>query len=321
MNELSTLRTLRENVVEPSGDELKAAFDKLAVAMRSAESAKRRPRFARTRWVLASTAAVALVGVVAGNIHVSAESADAASTLMTIAGETVTYADPVPSSGEYLLARTHAQWPQTTLDENNNTVRIPNEQVIEIYQPANPADDWVMYRDWGAWQAVTQEGSIEIIRAKNGEFYGPGHWLTEDLAEIPEGDGAEVLAYFDEKYVGGSVSRDEDNFERIASILRSGLVPAEIRARLFAALANIPGVSATPDIENLDGVKGVAIGRTEFLRGGMRAEIILDPKTGLVIGERSISSVAIFGYGFNEIASLTAITTTVASEAPAVAKP
>lgn len=59
-----------------------------------------------------------------------------------------------------------------------------------------------------------------------------------------------------------------------------------------------------------------AIGPTEMLRGGQRAEIIVDPATGLVIGERQLSTMAVFGFGVDEVLSLTAIETSVAPTAP-----
>lgn len=53
-----------------------------------------------------------------------------------------------------------------------------------------------------------------------------------------------------------------------------------------------------------------------MLRGGQRAEIIVDPATGLVIGERQLSTMAVFGFGVDEVLSLTAIETSVAPTAP-----
>ena len=72
----------------------------------------------------------------------------------------------------------------------------------------------------------------------------------------------------------------------IADLLRTGLVPADLRAALYKAAAMIPGVTIMEGQANLDGRTGVAIGRTEGTL--MRQEIIIDPKTGQVIGERQV---------------------------------
>jgi RNA polymerase sigma-70 factor (ECF subfamily) len=280
-----------------------------------------RRRFVKARWTLAVTAAAAVAILVAGNIHVTAQSAYAASTLEELAGVAITYSDPTPAAGEYLLATTRATWPTHTA--NGDVIKRSDEDLIQVYQPVDPTQPWVLVRDWGSGQASPQEGDqvisgdghVETIRDLDGSFYG-SPWLQQDPAGIPTGTGAEVLAHFDSQYTGGSASRDEDNFVRISDLLRSGLIPADLRARLFEALALIPGVTATSGVANLDGVEGIAIGRTEWLRGGMRQEIIIDPATGMVIGDRGVSTLALFGWGFNETMWLTAITTTVAPTAP-----
>jgi RNA polymerase sigma-70 factor (ECF subfamily) len=136
-----------------------------------------------------------------------------------------------------------------------------------------------------------------------------------DLADIPL-DGAAAYSWIDSQYIGGSASRDEDNFERIRSILRTGLVPAPQRSALLDALARIPGVSATENVANLDGVVGVAIGRSELMRFGERWEIIIEPSTGLVIGERSLKGTAFFGWGPSELISLTAIESSIVDVVP-----
>jgi RNA polymerase sigma-70 factor (ECF subfamily) len=112
------------------------------------------------------------------------------------------------------------------------------------------------------------------------------------------------------------MSREEDDFSRIIDILRSGLVPAPQRAALLEALSRIPGVTATDNVKNLDGVAGVAIGRTEPLRSGERQEIIIDPSTGLVIGERTMSGTTLFGWGPDHQIEATATQTTVTNEVP-----
>lgn len=88
------------------------------------------------------------------------------------------------------------------------------------------------------------------------------------------------------------------------------------RAALLDALSRVPGVTATGNVANLDGVTGVAIGRSEPVRAGQRQEIIIDPNTGLVIGERTVAGAALFGFGLNEEMSVTAVETTVTGAAP-----
>ena len=311
MNEFTMLRTLREEVPAPTSDQLAPAFGRLEAAMDQKAVRRHAPR---ARWVLAVAGGAVVLALVAGNVAVSAQSAAAASLLRATAGS-VRFVDPVPGPGQFLLSHTHANWMVSSQDSNGNVTTGHNEQIIDVYVPGDPSAEWVLYRDWGSLRGVNGTGSKETMMAKAGEFYGDP-WLTQDMDAIPKG-GAAALAHFDAEYSGGSASRDEDNFVRIVDLLRSGLVPAELRATLFEALALVPGVTSTADVENLDGKTGVAIGRTELLRAGMRQEIIIDPDTGLVIGERAVSTFAVFGFGFNEVVSLTAVDTSVTDTAPA----
>jgi hypothetical protein len=309
MNEFSTLRTLREEVPTPTADQLAPAFARLEIAMNQHGI---RVHVPRSRWVLATAAGAVLLSAVAGNVTLTARSAAAASVLRA-AADGVQVADAALAPGQYLLSHTHANWMVSGTDLNGNEISGHNEQIIDVYVPSDPSAEWVLYRDWGNL-AANGGDNTEMMTAQGGEFYGDP-WLPQDLDAIPT-TGAAALVYFDAQYSGGSASRDEDNFVRIVGLLRTGLVPAEVRAALFDALALIPGVTSTANVENFDGTPGVAIGRTELLRAGMRQEIIIDPDSGLVIGERTVSTFALFGFGLNEVVSLTAIDTSVTDTAP-----
>ncbi|MCZ9880658.1 hypothetical protein [Arthrobacter sp. B2a2-09] len=73
----------------------------------------------------------------------------------------------------------------------------------------------------------------------------------------------------------------------IADLLRTGVVPGELRAALYKAAALIPGVTVTDEQAALDGYKGIAIGRVENA-SHIPQDIIIDPKTGMPIGERQV---------------------------------
>lgn len=315
MEELTLLRTLRDDVPDPTPDRLEPALAKLEEAM-SGKKVRRRPRVPRARWIVAAAAGAIVLALATGNITMTVRSAQAADTLRVVAGETVQFSDPAPAPGQYLLSHTYANWPVSF----NGGPWMPDLQTLDVYIPADRGDEWVLYRDWGeVLSRVSDSERFEVIRAEDGEFYGGGvswgDWY-QPISDIPVGAGREVLDYFDAQYRGGSMSRDEDNFERIIGVLRTGIVPATQRAGMYEALALIPGVTSTDGVANLDGRTGIAIGRTEALRGGMRSEIIIDPSTGLVIGERQITTYAIFGLGYNDIFSLTAIETSVVDFVP-----
>ena len=318
MDELTLLRSTRDDSREPSPIALTAGRAALLARIAdddathaTAHHRNKRRWVPRLTWAAAGVAAAMTGVLVVGNVTLSSQSAYASDVLRTAATQTIQYADLVAGSDQYLRSRTHARWGVC-----NETGCEPNDQILDVYMPADPEAEWVLYRDWGNMVGVLTGESVETTRAVNGRFYGPeSSWVNVDYAVIPL-DGAAAYEWIDAQYNGGSASRNEDNFVRVMDILRSGLVPAPQRAALLEALARIPGVTATDNVANLDGVTGVAIGRNELLRAGERQEVIIDPDTGLIIGERAMSGVSLFGWGVNQEMSLTAIETSVVDKAP-----
>lgn len=66
---------------------------------------------------------------------------------------------------------------------------------------------------------------------------------------------------------GAGVSKDGEALVAIADVLRCGFVPADLRAALFQAATGSPGVDMTSEQANLDGRRGVAVGRDERSNG------------------------------------------------------
>lgn len=318
MDELTLLRNTRDDSLEPSPTALAAGRAALLGRIADgdathavAQHQKKRPWLPRLTWAAAGVAATVTAVLVAGNVTLNAQTAYASDILRSAATQTIHYADLVAGSGQFLRSNTHARW--GVCDDSGCE---PNDQILDVYMPADPEAEWTLYRDWGSMPGISTGESIETIRAVDGQFYGPdSSWVNVDYVDIPL-DGIAAYEWINAQYSGGSASRNEDNFVRITDILRSGLVPAPQRAALLDALSRIPGVSATDNVANLDGVTGIAIGRNEMLRAGQRQEIIIDPDTGLVIGERAMSGATLFGWGLNEEMSLTAIEITVVDTAP-----
>ncbi|MFD9736396.1 CU044_5270 family protein [Umezawaea sp. NPDC059074] len=70
------------------------------------------------------------------------------------------------------------------------------------------------------------------------------------------------------------------------SMLDSGVMPASLRGDFLRALAKIDGVKVVEEATTTDGRKGLALGlETE----NERRDLIVDPATGDVIGERSVA--------------------------------
>ena len=76
---------------------------------------------------------------------------------------------------------------------------------------------------------------------------------------------------------------DQEVLVYAADALRSGLLPADLRAAIYRALTRLPSLKITERAATLDGRTGTALGVTA---AGQRQEIVIDPETGVFIGER-----------------------------------
>lgn len=258
--------------------------------------------------VAAGAAAVAAALVVTGVIVPSGDrsgaTAQAADFLNAAAITTIQTSDPVLQPGQYLRIETHQASGVT-----DGTRELPMWQQTEVdvlYIPEDPTDVWVLEQRplrptvfFGDTEDIAMRGYDPestnpeyngIIREAGGDFYGskPSSLGLEELPRDPEA----LRDHMYDEYVGGSASIDEDVWVRITDLLRTRLVPADLRAAMYRALALIPGVTIIEKEATLDGRTGVALGRTEPERGSTyRVEIIIDPATGLVIGDRDVTLV------------------------------
>lgn len=320
MDELTLLRSTRDDDLAPSEKTLDAGraalLARIAEPQRAAHLAPRRRRrpLRRASWIAAGTAA-ALTGIlVAGNVNLGVQSARASEVLREAAAAALQFSDVTAAPGQYVRITRHEKYPWCEASAQGEMVcEGTNEETTSVYVPSDPADLWVQTRDWGNFPGKDE---VEVHRAYDGEFYGPGSGPAfSTYAEVPL-DGAAAYAWIHAQYVGGSASPDEDDFVRITDLLRSGLVPAPQRAALLDALSRIPGVSSTGGVTTLDGVEGVAIGRDEPMRLGNRDEVIVDAATGYVIGERTVSGTTFFGWGVGEVVRSSATSVAVVDDAP-----
>ncbi|HEY4226678.1 MAG TPA: CU044_5270 family protein [Pseudolysinimonas sp.] len=332
MDELTLLRKVREDVAEPSVTALNVGRAALldAAAPTMAKPATRHRVLRRAGW---TTLAVVVAGGVAAILvftnvvglagwRGSADPA-AADTLAQAAAATIATADPVVASGQYLEVSTLAVYASIS-----DTSTYLEHQDGQMYIPADRHDEWVWVRDaetvaktFGpasekqAAEDAQQPGAPDIIRAADGAFYN-GEPMDWGLTALPR-DPRQLLNYIYRTTAGQGTSPDGEALAFIADTLRTGVVPADLRAALYKALAGIPGVSISDRDATLDGRTGVAFGRNEG--NGLRQEIIIDPSTGLLIGEREVvlRDGILPGVPAGESMGWTAVTTTVVDAAPA----
>lgn len=292
-------------------------------------SVKRQRR--RRKCVTSVAAASVLAGLVAGDIVGLAgwrggANAEAADVLNTAAETAITSSDPVVNPGQYLRIRSTNVWSTEDWPEDGSKYQWLDTEKMDMYIPADRTSEWVWLRsgrvpttffDDKARNYVQEQGiqaHPETLRAAKGEFYGqPGGTLTTDMSTFPR-DPYRLLNHIYIRTLGAGQSVDGEALVFIADLLRTGLVPADLRAALYKAAAMIPGVTIMEGQANLDGRTGVAIGRTEGTL--MRQEIIIDPKTGQLIGEREVLTQAYGVMPAGTPISWTAVETSASDTAP-----
>ncbi|MDQ1130727.1 CU044_5270 family protein [Microbacterium sp. SORGH_AS_0888] len=353
MDELSLLQRIRTDAPEPSADALRRARAALLERAEAESDATRpvpRPKHRhRARWLglgaLGTAAAALTVTLVATNVLGVAgwrggADAAAAAVLDKAALAAITSADPVLRPGQYLKIDTTAVYRYVGFRSDTD---VDGQPVIayltiernQLYVPADRSLDWVWVRgNTEPYETFSPEAAEvaqkryeqsiaefgtgpDILRAPGGAFYGNSS--RPDYAALPR-DPQQLLNHIYDTTRGAGRSPDGEALVWIADILRSGTVPADLRAALYRAAAGIPGVEITEQTANLDGRTGVAIGRVETV-DDTRQDIIIDPSTGALIGERQVALGDTFGLPEGTPTGFTAVTTSVVDSAPAGGTP
>lgn len=290
---------------------------------------KARPR---RRVVLTMAAAAVVAGLIAGDVVGLAgwrggASAQAAEVLNKAAQTAITATDPVVNPGQYLRIKSTNVWMTESWEEDGSKYLWLDTEKFDMYIPADRSDEWVWLRSGRVpttfFEATAKEyvreqnirAHPELLRARKGEFYGSsGGWLTADMSSFPR-DPYRLLNNIYKWTLGKGQSVDGQALVFIADLLRTGIVPADLRAALYKAAAMIPGVTITEGQANLNGQTGVAIGHTDSSGFGSK-EIIIDPRTGQLIGEREVLNQAYQVIPAGTAIAWTAIETSVSDTAP-----
>ena len=317
--------TMRRNIfnrVAPSSD-------LVAMPARRPRRTGRRIGFA-TLGVGTLAAALIVTGIVVPIGAGGGASAEAAAFLDSAAAATIKTSDPVVKPGQYLRIATNANYGASTGEAGYEEYWLAPSTGV-LYIPADKSDEWVWERHplqptvfYGNTEEIALQQYQEwlgdpdldaVLRGYGGNFYDNPR-RDYGMDELPR-DPSALRDYFYGKYTDGSASIDEDVWVRITDLLRTGEVPADLRAALYRAIALIPGVEIIDEQAALDGRTGVALGRVEPARGSTsREEIIIDPTTGLIIGERTVILARQGEIPSGTVVSSASIETTVVNSAP-----
>lgn len=118
--------------------------------------------------------------------------------------------------------------------------------------------------------------------ATEGSWQSPSQAWIAGLPKNP--DDMWDRLYDDSK--GHGQSQTSEMLVQATDVLRTGLLPASVRATLYRAMAMIDGVQITDTAVTLDGRVGTGF---SVESPSSRDETIIDPVTGDFIGERSVA--------------------------------
>jgi len=307
---------------------------------------KRRPlRSPPARLLRLAGAAAAVVALAAGVVAVQSGGHNApgkapislpivtAASVLQSAADNVNSTDPVVAPGQYRYI-VHRAWDTaTTAAADGKPFAVLAETLIERWVPREWHDEWLLRRqptgnvEWllGTAEEAEEAGvpigpdRNEELRARCGDFYvsedvviepctEDGNWQSptpEFMAGLPR-DPAALHAML-KTGTGGEIA-DPEVVVTVADLLRSGLVPADLRAALYRALALLPGLEITEDVANLAGKHGTAFGIDSDIE---RQDLIIDPATGEFIGERTVALAGGPLYPAGTVISFSSVSTTV----------
>jgi hypothetical protein len=291
------------------------------------------------RWAIAAAAVLALIAgfLVVQTVQVGDKppAASAAAASLNSAADRIHASDPALRPGQFRYIGTHAWWSAGTEMHGKDFLYL-GENLLETWVPADQSGEWLLRRNvtgarkwilgteteaeaagWRLNEGGWPEGEW---RAPCGDFYAkeegkqpscdmPGGWQTPNerwLASLPR----DPQALYDRlrKDAPENGRGDAELLVYVADALRSGLIPAELRAAMYRALGKLPGLEITDKQANLDGRVGIAYGMND---GTLRQEMIIDPATGEFIGERETFTKDERGLPAGTVMEYTSMTTAV----------
>ena len=344
MDELTLLREMRRNTSDPLPATLDRHRRKVMAGIGASPAGTETARSTRTRnkvrgrIALIAAAAAFLTGVMVTADVVLPDrgrlSAEAAQVLNAAAEASIRASDPVLLPGQYLKIEIKEQGRAGTVVDGAQ-LQWDVTTGSQLYIPADPADEWVWNREDrvpsdSAPEVVKEAHRLQptvdpksyaelvgVIRAPGGDFYNTGYTILgaplADTSSLPR-DPQKLL---DLAYERTKDRKDPDikAFEAIVEALRTGAVPADLRAALYRAAALIPGVDVLDGETTVDGRNGIAIGIPG--PGGIsRTDLIIDPVSGLVIGEQEVLLQDYDGAAAGSVGMWRSVRTSVVDSAP-----
>ena len=255
------------------------------------------PRLALTG-TIAVAAAVALI--VAGLIAFGSSTTPASAAELLKHAETAALAQPIPTDKELVYSDSAIYY--------------------ATYTGAGQPDGHVMVRQQ-EWQSPVSPTAFYYTRPcdidgdlQRGQAacsfqggYAPGataYSTYSGLRTLPQ-SASRLLAYLATLPGPGGLSRPDREWSGANLIAKlNPVLPPRFGAALFRAIAQIPGTTLLPSASNSAGAHGIGLSRAA---GGMREELIFDPRTYRLIGQQYMALAQRHGHPAGYVTTATAL--------------
>jgi len=309
MNEIDLLRELRAGLPGPRPETESAARAALVWRVESLSAPARRRqwlptsrgvRIAAIGFALAVIAAVVSVTGVAGRGETETALARVLNQVADVASEQQSQS---PGPHQFLYTRSRSAYLSTVAfapgceerpceasEEWSVLVPRRNESWVPFdgfrfgrVRSVTGKPEFVSEVQRAAWVAA---GSPPLARAGQVEDSTLTGGVPLDGEDLPT-DPAALRRLVEAREIPGveGPPGEAETFVLIGDMLRHAYLPASVRAALYEATAELPGVELLGAVEDPAGRPGTGIAYADRKRG-VRHELILDPETSALLGER-----------------------------------
>ena len=268
MDELELLERFGDEVPEPDPTTVARARRVLLSALEGERAQARPPRFpARRRFALlaALTAAGLTLALLVPMLLPAGRRPEAAAAALRGAAKVAGRrpAPPAVGPGQYVYTHSEDAWRSYSSDGSWTLDRFTRE----------------------IWIGPDGSGRILETGDRHGdEVFGPGGLGFEDLSKLPT-NVDELRAYIERRAAQADPPTDYETFVVIGDLLRETYAPPELRQALFEVAATLPRTEYLGPVTDEVGRPGIGVGYTWV---GVREELIFDPNTSVILGEREV---------------------------------
>jgi len=300
MNEIDLLQELRAGLPGPRAESRASARGALVARIEQSQQPPARAavpiwRRSRLRLVAALAALAALLVAVPTLILGGGGEVQPAlgQVLRTAAAVAATQpAEPRPGPGQYFYTRSREAYLTTSVEATRAwSVLVP--RIRQTWIAANGTGraravstkpEFLTAGQRRAWKAAGSphlgSGGVEDFALSGQPFLDTSNLPTEPRAlrkliearKIPRVDGPPGEA---------------ETFTLIGDMLRDTYVPPAFRAALYRVVAELPKVKLLGEVKDPIDRKGIGVA---FTKGSVTHELIFDPKTSALLGEREVAA-------------------------------